>query len=346
MTTETTGVSAVRRRFSVRKALKILLLALLIYALCSVVFSAVFFRILFSRRDGLSPFRYTYAELGQEAPPREQFSFLSGDNRLTGYHYDVPEPKGLIVVVNGIGDGVDAHLPEIRYFLDHGYSALSWDATGVGASEGRGLIGLQQIKEDLLAFLSWYEAQTADSDLPVLLYAHSAGGYAACTALDSGHRIDGVVCISGFDSPNDIMISHARARVGFLADLQSPFLRLESWFLFGADADCSAFETLNRVDTPVLIVGGDSDDLVPRSCSLIRYDGQYTNPNVHCLEITTAYRNEHSTPWLSEASACYQYTLPAGETPDKALANDLSAAFMAELLEFLDAACGQAVPAD
>ena len=327
-----------RRRFSVRKALMILLLVLLIFSLTSMALSAVMYRVLFPRRSGVSEFRYSYAELGAEAPPREVIRFPSGDNELVGYRYDVPDPKGLIVVVNGIGAGVDSHLPEIQYFTAHGYSAVVWDNTGIGDSEGRWSVGMQQIKLDLLAYLSWREAETPDSELPVLLYGHSAGGYAACTALATDHRVDGVICVSAYESPIDIMLWHARNRVGVLADTQAPFLRLENWFLFGADADCSAFEAINGAKVPVLIVHGDSDDLVPYDQGLTQFEDQYTNPRVRCVEITTEYRNEHSTPWLSEASACYEYTFPAGQTPDKAQANDLSETFMADLLAFLDEA--------
>lgn len=332
------SASGTRRGSFVRKALKLLVLVLLIFSLISVVLSAVLYRVLFPRRDGLSEFRYTWAELGDEAPARVRIRFPSGDNLLTGYRYDAPDPKGLIVVINGLGSGVDAHLPEIRYFVAHGYSAVTWDATGLGDSEGSWSVGMQQIKLDLLAYLTWQETESPEADLPILLYGHSAGGYAACTALATDHRVDGVICISAFESPIDVLLYHARNRVGILADSQALFLRLENWFLFGADSDCSAREAINGSEVPVLIVWGDSDDLVPRSQSLIQFQDAYTNPAVRCLEITTEYRNEHSTPWLSEASACYEYTFPKGQTPDKSRANELSETFMADLLAFLDAA--------
>ena len=335
------SASGIRHGSSVRKALKILVIIILIYSLGSVALSAILYRLLFPRRDGVSEFRYTYAELGAEAPPREAFHFSSGDNLLAGYRYDAEDPKGLIVVVNGIGAGVDAHLPEIRYFVAHGYSAAVWDNTGIGDSEGRWSVGMQQIKLDLLAFLDWLEAQKPGEELPVFLYGHSAGAYAACTALATDHRIDGVISIAAFESPIQIMLHHARNRVGLLADLQSPFLRLENLLLFGQDSDCSAFEAINAAEVPVLIVQGNSDDLVPYSQSLIRFEGEFENPRVCCVEITTEYRNEHSTPWLSEASACYEYTLPKGETPDKSQANELSEAFMEELLAFLDETVGR-----
>ncbi len=332
------SASGNRRRFSLRKALMILLTVLLIYCLLSAALTAVLYRILFPRRSGVSEFRYTWAELGDGAPDRQLFRFPSGDNLLNAARYDAPDPKGLILVVNGIGAGIDAHLPEIRYFVDHGYSALTWDATGIGESEGRWTVGMQQIKLDLLACLDWLERESGEEELPILLYGHSAGGYAACTALATDHRVDGVISIAAFESPLDIMVCHARNRLGFLADAQRPFLWLENRLLFGADADCSAFEAVSGADVPVLIFQGSSDDLVPPSQSLLRFEGDFENPRVRCVEITTEYRNEHSTPWLSEASACYEYTLPKGETPDKSQANELSASFMEEVLAFLDEA--------
>ena len=334
------SASGTRRGFSLRKALKLLLTVLLIYCLLSAALTAVLCRVLFPRRSGISEFRYSWAELGAEAPARALFRFPSGDNLLNAARYDVPDPKGLILVVNGIGAGIDAHLPEIQYFTAHGYSALTWDATGIGESEGSWSVGLQQIKLDLLACLDWLEREESREELPILLYGHSAGGYAAATALATDHRIDGVVCISAFNSPLDILLWHARSYVGFLADTQIPFLRLENRILFGEEADGSAWEAVSAARVPVLIVQGDSDDLVPYSQSLIRYEEDFANPGVRCLEITTEYRNEHNTPWLSEASACYEYTLPKGETPDKSQANELSEAFMEEVLAFLDEAAG------
>ena len=322
-----------------RRALCILLCALILYCALSMLATAVVFRVIFARSDGLSPLQYTYAEL-QPNCERESFSFPSGRNTLSGWRYDASEPKGLIVIVNGIGDGADAHLPEIVAFVHAGWSVATWDATGVGDSEGRGVVGLQQSREDFSAFLS-YRAQSNEwNNLPVVLYGHSAGAYAAATELSAHPEIKAAVCISGFDRPVAHMYAHAKTRVGFLADLEYPFLYLECAFLFGKNADDSARAAIDAVTTPVLIVGGDSDDLVPYENSLIRDPEAYMNSNVRCIEITSAYRNEHSTPWLSVGAARYRAELSDADPIDKALANELDPEFTETVLHFFEAALG------
>ena len=121
-----------------------------------------------------------------------------------------------------------------------------------------------------------------------------------------------------------------------VADIQYPFLALESFFLFGADANDSAREAIDATVTPVLIVGGDSDDLVPYENSLIRDPEQYRNPNVKSLLITSPYRSEHSTPWLSAGAARYRCELADPNDANKALANELDPAFLETVLRFFD----------
>ena len=326
-----------QKKHPVRRALCIALGALLLYCALSMLATAVVFRVIYARRDGLSPLRYTYAELQPDCE-RTRFSFPSGQNTLSGWRYDAADPKGLVVIVNGIGDGADAHLMEIVAFVHAGWSVATWDATGVGDSEGRGVIGLQQSREDLSAFLACQKQSDAWRGLPVVLYGHSAGAYAAAAELPAHPEIRAAVCISGFDRPVALMHAHAKKRVGFPADLEYPFLYLESVLLFGADADDSARAAIDAVTTPVLIVGGNSDDLVPYDNSLIRDPKAYANPNVRCIEITSAYRNEHSTPWLSVGAARYRAELTDADPVDKALANELDPAFTEMLLQFYEAA--------
>lgn len=323
-------MQSVKRRKTVKRSVLILLAALLAYCALSMAASAIVFRALFPRRDGLSPLHYTFEELNPNVS-RTPFSFRSGGNTLYGRQYDAADPKGLVVIVNGIGDGADAHLPEIVYFVEHGFSVATWDATGVGNSEGRGTIGLQQIRLDLAAYLAQY-----DGSLPVVLYGHSAGAYAAAISLPECSAVRGAVCISGFDRPVPMMCAHAREYVGFFADVQYPFLLLENVFLFGKNANPSARDAIDAVDTPVLLVGGDSDDLVPEEHRLLTAETVFRNPNVQMLLITSDRRNEHSTPWLSPASAAYVYTLADPETADKALANELDPDFMETVLEFFE----------
>ena len=325
-----------KQQNTLRKWLKRLLIILAVYCVSSVLLSAVMFRVLFPRKDGISPVRWNYEEIDRTAYPRERFQFRSGSNLLTGYRYPAAEAKGLIVVVNGIGAGADSHLAEIMYFTDHGWSVATWDATGVGESEGRGLIGLQQIRLDLLAFLE--ELPDLGGGLPVVLYAHSAGAYAAATTLTGDTPVRGAVCLCGFDSPVSLMLYHARKRVGPLADLQYPFLLLENRFLFGKDADVSAVEALRNSSVPVLLIECNSDDYVPHEQGLLQDLTALTGTDIRMITVDTGWRNEHNTPWLSASAAEYVGSLEKNAPADKARANELDPDFMALILDFFDAA--------
>ncbi len=333
--------SDTRRGLSFRKGLRILLTVLLIYSLSSMLLSAVMFRVLFRRTDGLSPIRYTYSEVDHEAYPRQSFSFPSGDHVLSACRYPAANASGEIVVINGISAGIDSHLAEIMYFIDHGWSVVTWDATGVGGSGGRGLIGLQQIRLDLIAYLDYRQAQ--GETLPLVLYGHSAGAYAAATVLDGdGYPVCGSVCLCGFDSPLSVMLYHARQRVGVLADAQYPFLLLENLFLFGKDADISAIESINHSKAHVLLVESSSDDLVPHELGLLRNGSEFSNPNVSAVTVDSHWRNEHNTPWLSSAAAEYVGSIAPGETVDKQRSCELDPAFMEQVLAFFTEAVSEA----
>ena len=317
------------------RALRLAVLILLLYAVSSMLFADIFFRVIFPRSDGRQPWRYSYAERG--APERTEFFFDSGPNRLCGYRYDAAAPKGLILVVNGLNDDADAHLPEIAVFAENGWSVVSFDATGVGRSEGRGVIGLSQIRLDLLALLGTLAQDERCADLPLLLYGHSAGAYAAASVLDSGYPIAGAVCMAGFDSPLALMYRDAAQTVGPLAALGYPFLCLENAMLFGGEGSVSALDAINAVQTPVLLIDGASDDAVPRSLSLSQTDS-CANPNVRRLTVSEPWRSEHDTLWLSAEAAAYVCSLEPGQTPDKALANEPDAVFLAAVLSFFDEA--------
>lgn len=336
-----------RQRFSVRKLLFVIAAVILVFCILSVIASAVIFRVIFPRQSGISRFHYSYAELVSVprftelgSVPRCGFRFRSGNNELQGWRYDAESPNGLIVVVNGIGSGADEHLAEIQYFLANNWSVATWDATGVGASEGRGTIGLQQIRIDLEAFFAYCRSSDFSGDLPIVIYSHSAGAYAAALCLSSHDRIRAAVLISGFDRPVDLMLHHAKSHIGLLADIESPFLRLENLFLFGSGANDSARDALCTVSVPVFIINGNSDDLVPWKFSLARDQDSYQNPNIRCIVISSAYQNEHSAPWLSPSAAEYLYLNinDTNATVDKELANELNLDFMRSILDFYTSA--------
>lgn len=321
----------------VKRVCMVLVVTFLSYVLVSVAGSAVVFRLIFARVQTVNAFELTYADIDSAAYPRREISFLSGDNRLYGYVYSPADAgEALVLLLNGMNCCADRHLPEILYFVDHGYTVLTFDNTGVGRSEGGGTVGLAQARLDAAAAVSFIQADSALAALPLVVYGHSLGGYAAAEALGDADSVRAAVCVSAFDSPNENMRLSAKKRVGFLADLQYPFMCLQNYFLFGDRSSESAVSAINRSGKPVMIVGGSSDTVVPEEISILGKADAITNPHAVTVSIRDPYRGGHSAVWLSHSAAKY---LAETEAPsDKRRANELDEDFMQSVVGFYRAA--------
>lgn len=292
----------------IKRVVCFFLIFIFAFTALSMVMSVVIFGALFHRVDSLDRYvEITYA-LADPDHKREQISFQSGDNTLSGYLYSANKPKGLVIIAPGMNSGSDSHLAEIMFFADNGYRCLAYDATGVCQSEGGSTVGLQQSKRDLLAAIDFVNDSPGLKDLPVYLYGHSLGGYAVASVLDEA-KVEAAVCLSGFDSPVRTMHDKAKEYVGALADIEYPFMYLQNVFIFGSDADDTAVESINSVDTPILICRGSSDETLPYDLSLNACEDEITNGNASFMEVSDPCRGGHTNMWLSGESAKYRAEL-------------------------------------
>lgn len=301
------------------------------------------YRAVFKRNDVSHAVELTYSDIDSVKYPRVPLTFNSGKNTLQGYLYPKDNARGIIVVISGMFSGADRHLSEITYFLDSGWAVFAFDGSGIGDSGGSETGGPPQTKRDLTAAVRALKDNRDTADLPLVLYGHSAGGYSALAVLKTIPDICAVVCMAGFNSPAETLKYHTKKRGGRLAFIEYPILRLRSTCLFGKDANVKVLDVLKSTDTPVMLIEGGKDEVVPRHIGLGRYLEQCENPNLHYMLIDEPYRNTHSSLWLSAEAARAAEAVNANEAAkenltreDRIRINGVDTGFLDTVLTFFN----------
>ncbi|NLO35796.1 MAG: alpha/beta hydrolase [Clostridiaceae bacterium] len=297
-----------KRTKSGKRILSGVVMAVLLFSLVSLVVSKLIYDsqfLRYDRHDETVMAGLRYQDLA-EAYPRQLFSFTSGDNKLQGYLYGQDHDRGLVVVAHGIGGGADSYLPQIIWFVDHGWRVLAFDATGSFDSEGRTTRGFPQALLDLDALLTYIGAQEDLSGLPRLLFGHSWGGYAVASILHSDHDIQGVVSVAGTNNANEMVFEQGRRMMGPFIYMQMPYLWLYQRILYGSVASWSADDAIRASDVPVLLIHGTEDEMVQfAGSSIVAAVRQDPPANVHLLIRDQPGRNGHNNLFRSADALAY-----------------------------------------
>lgn len=285
---------------------------------------------------------------------------------VQGYIYG-PEnnDKGLVVFAHGIWSQHQDYLALIMYLVDNGWKVLAYDNIGCGESEGNSTISFAQSAVTLDQVLDYVEADAQSPDspfagLPVVLFGHSWGGYAVTAVLNGDHDVKGVVSLSGFASPCEVMIDGTVASMGALGYTQVPTLWLNNRQFCGENASLSAVDGINKAGIPVLVVHGTGDSVIGYDGSaIIAHRDEITNPNVEYVTMDVEGRNGHASYFYTIESQAYGDGLaeqraaleeayggnaPESElqelaaTYDKRAANEADPGLMSQVDEFLTAA--------
>ena len=319
----------------VKRVLFVLLILILSFSVISMAVTVIFFHTAFPRSDTPGEFSYSYSRMEEEGYSYQKVRFPSGNNTLTGYFFSPEDPVALVVIAAGFGDGGTSHLAEMKSFVDSGYAVFCYDATGVGESEGSGQGGLSQPALDLGAALRFAADDARSSALPILLYGHSAGGYAAAICL-CHDRVKAAVIIAGFDHPVRLMRESARSYVGLLADAEYPFLLLENQLLFGKSQKASV--CINNTSKPVAVFEGANDERVPRAQRLSTTLKASDHANVSVSLCDEELRDGHSGLWLSTDALNYRADHRGDTTVDPEKSNALDREFISYVLTFYQSA--------
>lgn len=206
---------------------------------------------------------------------REKYVFTSNEGqKITGYVYKKgdTEPKGLIVLAHGFGGGGHCSYMDVAdYFASNGYNVFAYDATGNDESEGESVKGLPQGVIDLDYALNYIKADEQLSDLPLLLWGHSWGGYSVCSVSKLHPEIEGIISVAGFNSSLDMIENVGRGMAGDAIDYAMPLFEDLEKDKFGDFATMNVLESLERATADVLIYHSADDDVIPIELSYDKY---------------------------------------------------------------------------
>jgi len=189
------------------------------------------------------------------------FSFPSGDDSLFGICLSCEGvQKGLIVIVHGWAWNLELYLPQAEYFAKAGYSVFLFDGAGIGRSGGERIRGLPQHLIDTGAALDFVQAAPEFSCMPVFLYGHSWGGYAAdAVSCLKNYSIRGILSVSAYYEALGAMKMTARKRYGFLSNAFVLPATVVQYIAYGRAAGYTAVQGLILADCPVLVVHSKND---------------------------------------------------------------------------------------
>jgi dienelactone hydrolase len=236
---------------------------------------------------------------------RQVLHFRSGPNLLTAYLYEADAPRALLIVAHGftsLADGSGAILQD--YFLHQGYDVLAVDLTASGRSEGDSIGGMHQSAYDLQACLEWVHQDRKLYHFPILLLGHSWGAFGCCAVLNFDQSPKAVVAMSGYVSPDALMLAEAKSKAGPFAELTKPDLDAALKERSGAKGFLSAVQGINKAKkTHVLLIQGGCDETVPvQDCSIFDQDANLKNRHVQKLFYP---KKHHEDIWYAQDSCDY-----------------------------------------
>ena len=172
-------------------------------------------------------------------------------------------PRALIVMTHGYNMSIENYLPLAKYFRKSGYMVLMFDGIGTGMSEGCGIYGLPQHTLDMKSVLDAVSADEELSDLPLLLFGHSWGGYAACTVNSLGaYPVRGILTCSAFRKSSSSMIPTIKRRYPGVASFLIACVEFLERRIFGPIASVTSSEGIKKTSCPVKMYHSRDDSVV------------------------------------------------------------------------------------
>lgn len=169
----------------------------------------------------------------------------------------------VVLAIHGWGSNAADLLPGTEFMRRAGFAVMLLDARCHGRSDDAEFTSMPRFAQDLEVALDWLQSRATVDRHRVILLGHSVGAGAALLLASRRPDVRGVVSLSAFAHPSDMMRR-------WLRDKRIPYWPLGRWILdevqhlIGARFDDIApVHTLQAVRAPVLLVHGECDERVP-----------------------------------------------------------------------------------
>ncbi len=237
-----------------------------------------------------------YTEI-DDGIPYEKFTFMSGENTLMGYILGYENADKLLVIAPGFSDGAEDYTTIALSFVRLGYRVLSFDTTGSFESQGESSVGFSQIVTDLDSVLKFTQTRADLKKLPLFLFGHSRGGYAAAMMCMFDHNITAIATVGAVNSPMEITMEWSKNYAGNFAYTGYPTLYAYQSMVFGKDImSTTCAEALDLKDTPALIIHCRNDETVSiTGASIYAHKDEVENENAEFMLYDKEKNSGHTT---------------------------------------------------
>lgn len=232
---------------TLRPVVKILFAALIVIVALAAAVRALESRLAFFPSVGES---VTPEDFGV---PYEKASLTTTDGvSLRGWSLPHPSPRALIVYFHGNGGNLSVWAPILLGINRQGYAVRAFDYRGYGASTGRP--SERGLYRDVDAAVEW-AWRAGGGNMPVLYWGRSLGATMAAYAA-TRRSPDGLILESGF--PDARALLRRSPPLAFLSLFSSYRFPTAGW--------------LNGVRSPVLVMHGDDDHVIPFGAGRALFD--------------------------------------------------------------------------
>lgn len=238
----------------------------------------------------------------------KEYTFTSNQGqKLAGYKYykELEIIKGVVIIAHGLGGGGhNSYMDVADYMTRNGYVVFAYDATGNDKSEGRSVRGIPQGIIDLDYAIRFVKETPDFTDLPIVLFGHSWGGYSVGSALNLHSDVKAVVMLAGFNESMDIIEEEGRRIAGSGINVLLPYISLYERIKLGKYASFSCMEGFEHSAAGVMMIHSEDDEMISRKYAIDIFKELYeNNPRFQFIQ----YKDRgHNYVYYSDAAREYK----------------------------------------